>query len=80
MVLPVEPEFEQALSELQGSLVHFLAENPQYEKALDIVQIPERVVQFRVVWEDDQGRPQVNHGFRVQVGGDSFLTRTKSPY
>ena len=33
----------------------------------EIVQIPERIVQFRVVWEDDQGRSQVNRGFRVQV-------------
>ncbi|TFK39245.1 NADP-specific glutamate dehydrogenase [Crucibulum laeve] len=66
MVLPVEPEFEQALSELEHSLKPFLTANPQYEKALEIVQIPERVLQFRVVWEDDQGQPQVNRGFRVQ--------------
>lgn len=44
----------------------FLKENPEYQKALDIVQIPERVLQFRVVWEDDQGKPQVNTGYRVQ--------------
>lgn len=66
MVLPVEPEFEQALHELSTSLEPFLAANPEYKKALDIVQVPERVVQFRVVWEDDQGVPQVNRGFRVQ--------------
>ena len=39
----------------------------EYQKALDIVQIPERIIQFRVVWEDDKGQPQVNRGFRVQV-------------
>ncbi|KAG6853295.1 hypothetical protein C0991_005390 [Blastosporella zonata] len=66
MVLPVEPEFEQALNELTQSLQPFLAANPQYQKALDIVQVPERVLQFRVVWEDDKGVPQVNRGFRVQ--------------
>ena len=66
MVLPSEPEFEQALNELTSCLTHFLAANPAYQKALDIVQIPERVVQFRVVWEDDQGNSQVNRGFRVQ--------------
>ncbi|KAG5337068.1 NADP-specific glutamate dehydrogenase [Termitomyces sp. J132] len=66
MVLPVEPEFEQALNELTQSLQPFLAANPQYQKALDIVQVPERVLQFRVVWEDDNGVPQVNRGFRVQ--------------
>ncbi|KAJ7669421.1 NADP-specific glutamate dehydrogenase [Mycena polygramma] len=66
MVLPVEPEFEQALSELTNSLGPFLAANPAYKKAFEIVQIPERVLQFRVVWEDDLGQPQVNRGFRVQ--------------
>ena len=65
--LPREPEFEQALNELTMSLEPFLAANPEYKKALEIVQIPERIVQFRVVWEDDQGRSQVNRGFRVQV-------------
>ncbi|KAJ6572139.1 Glutamate/Leucine/Phenylalanine/Valine dehydrogenase-domain-containing protein [Mycena capillaripes] len=64
MVLPVEPEFEQALSELSHSLGPFLAANPAYKKAFEIVQIPERVLQFRVVWEDDQGQPQVNRGYR----------------
>jgi len=66
MVLPVEPEYEQALNELKQSLSYFLAQNPKYEKALDVVQIPERVVQFRVVWEDDEGQAQVNRGYRVQ--------------
>ena len=67
MVLPHEPEFEQALNELTQSLGPFLKKNPEYKKALEIVQIPERVIQFRVVWEDDQGNAQVNRGFRVQV-------------
>ena len=67
MVQPSEPEFEQALNELKLSLEPFLAANPQYTKALEIVQIPERVLQFRVVWEDDQGQPQDNRGYRVQV-------------
>ncbi|KDR76433.1 hypothetical protein GALMADRAFT_210431 [Galerina marginata CBS 339.88] len=66
MVLPVEPEFEQALDELTTSLQSFLEANPQYKKALEIVQIPERVLNFRVVWEDDNHVPQVNRGFRVQ--------------
>ncbi|KZT42691.1 NADP-specific glutamate dehydrogenase [Sistotremastrum suecicum HHB10207 ss-3] len=66
MVLPSEPEFEQALNELTVSLSSFLAANPRYKKALEIVQIPERILQFRVVWEDDQGQPHVNRGYRVQ--------------
>ena len=67
MVLPHEPEFEQALNELTQSLQPFLAKNPEYKKALEIIQIPERVIQFRVVWEDDRGNAQVNRGYRVQV-------------
>ncbi|KAI0337451.1 NADP-specific glutamate dehydrogenase [Trametopsis cervina] len=66
MVLPSEPEFEQALGELTHSLGPFLKANPAYQKALDIVQVPERVIQFRVVWEDDKGQAQVNRGYRVQ--------------
>lgn len=67
MVLPHEPEFEQALAELSQSLGPFLQKNPEYKTALEIVQIPERIIQFRVVWEDDQGNAQVNRGYRVQV-------------
>ncbi|KAI5116019.1 hypothetical protein M0805_005025 [Coniferiporia weirii] len=66
MVLPSEPEFEQALNELTSTLQSFLKANPEYQRALDIVQIPERIIQFRVVWEDDQGKPHVNRGYRVQ--------------
>lgn len=40
--------------------------NPQYRTALKVVSIPERVIQFRVVWEDDAGNLQVNRGYRVQ--------------
>jgi glutamate dehydrogenase (NADP+) len=49
--LPSEPEFEQALKEVESSLATFLEKHPEYKKALEIVQIPERVIQFRVVWE-----------------------------
>jgi len=57
----------QALNELTTSLGPFLEQNPAYRKALAVVQIPERVIQFRVVWEDDKGQTQVNRGYRVQV-------------
>ena len=40
--------------------------NPEYRKALEIAAIPERVIQFRVTWEDDKGNVQVNRGYRVQ--------------
>jgi glutamate dehydrogenase (NADP+) len=57
-----------ALSRISRSLTHNVTQaNPEYAKALEIVQIPERILQFRVVWEDDSGKPHVNRGFRVQV-------------
>lgn len=56
----------QALKEIETTLAPFLKKNPEYKKALEIVQIPERVIQFRVVWEDDKHVAQVNRGFRVQ--------------
>ncbi|OJJ44771.1 hypothetical protein ASPZODRAFT_153652 [Penicilliopsis zonata CBS 506.65] len=66
--LPVEPEFQQAYNELASTLENstLFQKNPEYRKALKVVSIPERVVQFRVVWEDDKGELQVNRGFRVQ--------------
>lgn len=78
MVQPSEPEFEQALNELATSLGPFLKANPSYQKALEVVQIPERVIQFRVVWENDQGRPQVNRGYRVQVCPGSHKRRKQA--
>ncbi|KAJ0420784.1 Glutamate/Leucine/Phenylalanine/Valine dehydrogenase-domain-containing protein [Aspergillus carlsbadensis] len=66
--LPVEPEFEQAYKELASTLENstLFEAHPEYRKALAVVSIPERVIQFRVVWEDDKGELQVNRGFRVQ--------------
>lgn len=40
--------------------------NPDYKKALQVCAIPERVIQFRVTWENDKGEVQVNRGYRVQ--------------
>jgi len=39
---------------------------PEYRTALKVAAIPERIINFRVVWEDDKGELQVNRGFRVQ--------------
>jgi glutamate dehydrogenase (NADP+) len=41
-------------------------QHPEYRIALKVASIPERVIQFRVVWEDDNGVLQVNRGYRVQ--------------
>jgi glutamate dehydrogenase (NADP+) len=40
--------------------------NPEYKRALQIAAVPERVIQFRVVWENDKNEVQVNRGYRVQ--------------
>ncbi|KAK4137686.1 NADP-dependent glutamate dehydrogenase-like protein [Trichocladium antarcticum] len=66
--IAVEPEFEQAYQELALTLENssLFKKFPKYRTALKVVSIPERVIQFRVVWEDDTGKLQVNHGYRVQ--------------
>ncbi|KAI9831467.1 MAG: hypothetical protein M1819_005066 [Sarea resinae] len=66
--IPSEPEFEQAYRELSSALEHssLFEKQPEYRTALKICSIPERVIQFRVVWEDDKNQVQVNHGYRVQ--------------
>ncbi|KAK9372427.1 Glutamate/Leucine/Phenylalanine/Valine dehydrogenase-domain-containing protein [Lipomyces chichibuensis] len=68
MVLPSEPEFEQAYNELLLTLENstLFEKKPNLKKVLPVVSIPERVIQFRVVWQDDAGNLQVNRGFRVQ--------------
>lgn len=66
--LPSEPEFEQAYNELASTLENssLFKKNPEYRTALKVAAIPERVIQFRVLWEDDQGNVHVNRGYRVQ--------------
>ncbi|KAG8712331.1 hypothetical protein FRC08_014739 [Ceratobasidium sp. 394] len=64
--LPSEPEFEQAVNEITSTLAPFLAKHPEYERALEVCKIPERVIQFRVTWEADDGTVRVNRGYRVQ--------------
>ncbi|KAF2085907.1 putative Glutamate/Leucine/Phenylalanine/Valine dehydrogenase [Saccharata proteae CBS 121410] len=66
--LPNEPEFQQAYNELASTLENstLFQKHPEYKKALKVASIPERIIQFRVVWEDDKGEVQVNNGFRVQ--------------
>lgn len=68
MVQPSEPEFEQAYNELLNTLKDstLFEKRPDLEKVIPIVSIPERIIQFRVTWEDDSGTVQVNRGYRVQ--------------
>lgn len=65
---PGQPEFLQAVTEVMESLWPFIEKNPRYadQAVLERLVEPERIVQFRVCWQDDQGRYQVNRGFRIQ--------------
>lgn len=66
---PSEPEFHQAVQEVVDSLSLVLDQHPEYRKAKIIERIiePERVIIFRVPWQDDQGELHVNRGFRIQM-------------
>ena len=63
-----EPEFLQTVEEVLSSLEPVIAQHPEYEKMslLERLCEPERVIEFRVNWVDDAGKPQVNRGYRVQ--------------
>ena len=66
---PYEKEFHQAVQEVVESVKPVLDKNPGYRHAgiMERIVEPERVIQFRVPWVDDQGRVQVNRGFRIQM-------------
>ena len=63
-----EPEFLQTVEEVLSSLEPVIAAHPEYEKAalLERMVEPERVIEFRVTWEDDNHVWHVNRGYRVQ--------------
>nr|WP_320015299.1 NADP-specific glutamate dehydrogenase [uncultured Desulfobacter sp.] len=66
---PYEKEFHQAVQEVAESVKPVLDKNPGYRHAgiMERIVEPERVIQFRVPWVDDQGQVQVNRGFRIQM-------------
>ena len=63
-----QPEFIQAATEVLNSLALVIERNPKYQEAalLERLVEPERQIMFRVPWVDDNGKVQVNRGFRVQ--------------
>ena len=65
---PGEDEFHQAVQEVAESVYDFIEENPKYKEAniLERIVEPDRIVIFRVTWEDDNNILQVNRGYRVQ--------------
>lgn len=65
---PAQPEFHQAVTEVLNSLKPIIDANPKYQEQslLERIVEPERQIIFRVPWVDDNGKVQVNTGFRVQ--------------
>jgi glutamate dehydrogenase (NADP+) len=65
---PEQPEFIQAATEVLLSIAPVIEQHPEYEEAalLERIVEPERQIMFRVPWVDDNGKVQVNRGFRVQ--------------
>ena len=63
-----QPEFIQAADEVLESIAPAVDANPAYEEAglLERLVEPERVIMFRVPWVDDEGKVQVNRGYRVE--------------
>ena len=66
-----EPEFVQTVAEVLSSLKTVVENHPEYEKAalLERMVEPERSISFRVTWVDDNGKVNVNTGYRVQFNG-----------
>ena len=65
---PAQPEFIQAAGEIVASVIDTVNSNPLYlkNKILDRITEPDRVITFKVEWEDDEHNIQVNRGYRVQ--------------
>lgn len=65
---PGEPEFHQAVHEVAQHIIPFVEKNPKYEAAQILQRLtePDRIVSFRVCWEDDQGNVRTQRGYRVQ--------------
>lgn len=65
---PGETEFHQAVYEVGINVLPYLREHPEFVEDAIFGRLtePDRVITFRVVWEDDEGKIQINRGYRVQ--------------
>jgi glutamate dehydrogenase (NADP+) len=65
---PYQTEFHQAVKEVAEAVIPYINENPKYLRwrILERMTEPDRIIIFRVCWEDDEGNIRVNRGFRVQ--------------
>ena len=66
---PDQPEFHQAVEEVLESLGPVIEKQPKYIPVVKAIVEPERIIQFRVPWYDDNGDLHVNRGFRIQMNG-----------
>ena len=66
---PDQPEFHNTVKEVLTTIVPVLEKNPKYAEAkiLERMVEPERVITFRVPWQNDKGEIQINRGYRVQM-------------
>lgn len=67
-VNPGEEKFHQAVKEVYGDIIPYLEDKPEYEDAaiLERLTEPDRVIRFRVTWQDDDNKIHVNRAWRVQ--------------
>jgi glutamate dehydrogenase (NADP+) len=65
---PMQPEFIQAVNEFLESVEEVYSANPQYAtySLLERLVEPDRILIFRVPWQDDDGKIQVNRGYRIE--------------
>ena len=65
---PGQPEFIQAVAEVAADVLPYIEKHPHYNdlQMLERIAEPERVVSFRVTWQDDDGHIRVNRGYRIQ--------------
>lgn len=66
---PDQPDFYNTVREVFGSIIPYLEKNPQFkaQKMLERMIEPDRIITFRVVWQDDKGETHINRGYRVQM-------------
>jgi len=64
----IEPEFVQTVTEVLESIEPVITQHPEYEKfsLLERMVEPDRQICFRVTWVDDNGKVQINRGYRIQ--------------
>ena len=65
---PGETEFHQAVQEVAATILPYIADKPEYKSNMILERMtePDRVISFRVTWQDDDGNVRVNRGHRVQ--------------